>query len=56
MSKSESTNNDDSSMTEKPEVNRVSIKSPPFWTDRKETLFFQVEAQVKINEIKKERN
>lgn len=38
----------------KEEIHKVSVKIPPFWTDRPEIWFFQVEAQFKINNITKE--
>lgn len=34
-----------------PELHKVSIKIPPFWIDRPEIWFYQVEAQFKINGI-----
>lgn len=34
-----------------PELCNVSIKIPPFWIDRPEIWFFQIEARFKINGI-----
>lgn len=39
---------------EKPEASAVSVKIPPFWTDKPEMWFFQVEAQFKIANITSE--
>lgn len=39
---------------ETPEINKVSVKIPPFWIDRPEIWFFQVEAQFQINGITNE--
>ncbi|GFQ77072.1 uncharacterized protein TNCT_646171 [Trichonephila clavata] len=36
------------------ETSAVSIKIPPFWTDRLEIWFFQVEAQFQISRISSE--
>ena len=36
------------------EVNKVTIKIPPFWADRPEIWFFQIEAQFAINRITSE--
>ncbi|UYV65506.1 hypothetical protein LAZ67_3004543 [Cordylochernes scorpioides] len=36
------------------EINKVSIKIPPFWTDKPEIWFYQVEAQFNINAITSE--
>lgn len=36
------------------EVNRVSIKIPPFWSEKPEIWFYQVEAQFTINKISTE--
>ncbi|GFW97522.1 peptidase A2 domain-containing protein [Trichonephila clavipes] len=33
------------------EISAVSIKIPPFWTDRPEIWFYQVEAQFQISRI-----
>lgn len=39
------------SVSAAPEVSRVSVKIPPFWIERPEVWFFQVEAQFKISGI-----
>lgn len=54
MSTTEPKNINSSDMQEKPELNKVSIKIPPFWTDKPEIWFYQVEAQFNINEITRE--
>lgn len=36
------------------EVSKVTIKIPPFWTDRPEIWFYQIEAQFSINKIASE--
>ena len=36
------------------ELNKVSVKIPPFWIDKPEIWFDQVEAQFKISGIKTE--
>ncbi|UYV65493.1 hypothetical protein LAZ67_3004513 [Cordylochernes scorpioides] len=36
------------------DINKVSIKIPPFWTDKPEIWFYQVEAQFNINAITSE--
>lgn len=38
-----------------PELYKVGIKFPPFWIDCPEILFYQVEAQFKINGIVSEK-
>lgn len=36
------------------EVSRVSIKIPPFWTEKPEMWFCQIKAQFEINQIVRE--
>lgn len=43
--------NDSSAEVATTEVNKVSVKIPPFWCDRPEVWFFQVEAQFQISGI-----
>ena len=41
----------DESKPESAEVHKVSVKIPPFWVNRPEIWFYQVEAQFKISGI-----
>lgn len=43
-----------SASTDKLEANKVSVKIPPFWTDKPEMWFYQVEAQFAISGITSE--
>lgn len=39
---------------ESPEINKISVKIPPFWPEKPERWFYQIDAQFRLNGIKKD--
>lgn len=37
-----------------PEINKITVKIPPFWSEKPERWFYQIDAQFRINGIKKD--
>ncbi|XP_044749756.1 uncharacterized protein LOC123310354 [Coccinella septempunctata] len=56
MSQAESPSVEENQVSENnlPEINKISVKIPPFWSEKPERWFYQIDAQFRINGIRKD--